>query len=164
MTKQQKFDNAMMVTAAAFASLSHAKRNKVGCVISKDNRIIANGYNGTLPGLSNECELKCPECEGLGEIDNNISIEPCAKCQGHGNITSEFVLHAEQNAISYCARNGIPLDGTTLYLTLSPCKTCAKLIASCGIERVVYGKVYRDDGGIEYLTKCNIKMEMHNES
>jgi len=155
MSKQLKFDAAMMITAAAFGKLSHAKRGKVGCVIAKDNRIIANGYNGTLPGLSNECEEECPDCHGLGL--------GCNTCQNKGYVTSEFVLHAEQNAISYCARNGIPLEGTTLYLTLSPCKTCAKLIASCGIERVVYEDIYRDDGGIEYLEKCKIKVEKHNE-
>lgn len=149
--KQQKFDKAMMTTSFAFAELSHAKRNKVGAVIAMDNRIIANGYNGTLPGLSNECEIDCPECDGIGMN--------CESCQGRGSITSEFVLHAEQNAISFCARNGIALDGATLYITLSPCKTCAKLIASCGIKRVVYNEIYRDNGGIEYLEKCGIKME-----
>jgi len=151
MSKQEKIDNAMMGTAYNFAELSHAKRKKVGCVIAKDNRIIANGYNGTLPGLSNECEKECPDCEGIGM--------GCRTCNNLGFVTSEFVLHAEQNAISYCARNGIPLEGTTLYLSLSPCKTCAKLIASCGIKRVVYAETYRDLEGIEYLEKCNIKME-----
>jgi len=151
--KQKRFDEAMLATAFIFGSLSYAKRGKVGCVIAKDNRIIANGYNGTLSGLSNNCEEVCEECNGVG-MD-------CERCNGQGVITSDFTLHAEQNTITYCSKRGIPLDGSTLYLTLSPCKTCAKLIAACGIKRVVYNEDYRDNSGIEYLKKCKVIVSKH---
>ena len=144
-----KFDIPMMISAKAFAELSVSKRKKVGAVLSKNNRILAVGYNGTLSGLDNECEIECDECGGNG----------CDKCGGEGVVTSEFVLHAEQNLISHCAKNGIATDGAVLYLTMSPCKNCAKLIAACGISSVIYDEIYRDSDGIDYLEKCDIEIK-----
>lgn len=168
-----KYDKPMMTSAVAFAEMSTATRNKVGCVIAHENRPIAVGYNGTLSGLDNKCEEVCSKCQGKGTWavarkvpgnDDYTAVQiTCEACQGKGETTSEFVIHAEQNAISYCAKHGIPIDGTTLYMTLSPCKTCAKMIAACGIVRVVYKSIYRDDGGIQYLEKCNIKTEKYND-
>ena len=97
----------------------------------RNDRIIVSGYNGTIKGECNTCENK----------------------QG---LTKDTVLHAEQNAISFAARTGIALQDTDLYLTLSPCITCAKLIASCGVRSVVYKEEYRETSGIEFLNKLNI--------
>ena len=82
------------------------------------------------------------------------SFEPTYK-------TSEFTVHAEQNIITYCAKNGIPTDGTTMYTTMSPCKQCAKLIAQAGIIKVVYKDDYKDISGIEFLEKVNIKISKY---
>ena len=73
-------------------------------------------------------------------------------------VTNELTLHAEQNIISFCAKNGIPTEGTTMYITLSPCKTCAKLIKQCGIKEVVYNEEYRDTSGIEFLKSVGVNV------
>lgn len=123
----------MLHVAETFAKQSQCKRKQVGAVLARDGRILATGYNGTLPGKPNSCE-----CED--------------------GSTSEFVLHAEQNLISYCARKGIPTEGTTLYITHSPCKTCSKLIAAVGIVSVIFQDYYKDIDGIEFLQDCNISI------
>lgn len=124
----------MMKTAELFAEQSYCKRKKVGAVLAKEGRILATGYNGTISGLPNICE-----CED--------------------GITNDFTLHAEQNIITYCAKNGIPTNGTTLYITYSPCKTCAKLIAQSGITNVIYADLYKDKDGIQFLESCQIKTQ-----
>ena len=117
-----KYDNkTFMGVAELFAENSYCKRAKVGACLVKDNRIIATGYNGTLPNRDNNCE-------------------------DEDNKTKEEVLHAEQNVITFCAKHGIKTDGATMYITLAPCKSCAKLIASCGIKKVVYKDKYHSDG------------------
>jgi len=119
----------------------------------------------------------CPKCNGEGKfeiIENYLLGSPgseglmsvydediCPVCNGKGKVcnelvTNEFVLHAEQNIIAYCAKNGIAMKDTILYVTLSPCKTCAKLIIQSGIKRVVYKDEYRDVSGIEFLSKNGI--------
>lgn len=130
-----KFDLHFLQKAKLTAQLSYCTRKKVGAVLVRDNRAIADGYNGTLPGHCNCCEVTLPD----GSI-----------------VTSEFTLHAEQNILTYCARTGIPTQNTTLYTTLSPCKTCAKLLAASGITRVVYADTYKDTQGIDFLLKANI--------
>lgn len=127
----KKYDQAMLLTAYIFSQQSYCTRLKVGAVLARDGRILATGYNGTLTGMPNTCE-----CED--------------------GSTSEFTLHAEQNIITFCAKNGIPTNGTTLYLTHSPCKQCSKLIAQSGITEVIYTSVYRDTGGLDFLSACNI--------
>lgn len=126
-----KYDSAMLQTAYTFAKQSYCKRKQVGAVLAKEGRILNIGYNGTISGMSNTCE-----CED--------------------GSTSEFTLHAEQNVITHCARKGIPTEGATLYITHSPCKTCAKLIAQSGIKEVVYSEFYKDPEGIHFLESCNI--------
>lgn len=144
-----KYDIVMLDTASLFANQSKCQRLKTGAVLTKDGRILATGYNGTISGKPNGCELSCPKCNSKG----------CDFCQGKGIITNEFVLHAEQNIITFCAKNGIPTDNTTLYITHSPCKTCAKLIVQSGIKRVVYIDQYRDSEGIDFLEECNIEVQ-----
>lgn len=121
----------MLSTAYIFSQQSYCTRLKVGAVLARDGRILATGYNGTISGMPNTCE-----CED--------------------GTTSDFTLHAEQNLITFCAKNGIPTNGTTLYLTHSPCKQCSKLIAQSGITEVVYSTPYRDSEGLDFLSACNI--------
>lgn len=127
----KKYDQSMLSTAYIFSQQSYCTRLKVGAVLARDGRILATGYNGTISGMPNTCE-----CED--------------------GTTSDFTLHAEQNLITFCAKNGIPTNGTTLYLTHSPCKQCSKLIAQSGITEVVYSTPYRDSEGLDFLTACNI--------
>lgn len=126
-----KFDILYMDIAKIIAAMSYSKRSKVGCVIVKDNNIISFGWNGMPHGFENCCE------------DEN-------------NVTYNEVIHAEENAICKAARQGISLNDATLYLTLSPCPHCSKLIIQSGIKRVVYLEEYRISKSIEFLKKCNI--------
>lgn len=131
--KLRKIDNVMMETAFNFSKLSHCKRKQVGAVLVNNDRIIACGYNGTIKGTNNCCE------------DEN------------GN-TNEFVLHAEQNIFTFCNREGLSTNNCDIYITMSPCKTCSKLIASAGVNRVFYSEEYRDLSGVEFLTELGIKV------
>ena len=131
-----KYDETMLATAKLFGELSYCVKAKVGAVIAKDGRILATGYNGTVSGHDNCCEI---------EIDGVLK-------------TSPFTVHAEQNVISYCAKNGIPTDGATMYITLSPCQLCAKLIVQAGIKRVVFLDLYKDTSGLKFLKDCNIEI------
>jgi dCMP deaminase len=141
MEKQKRYDKLFMDSAKLSANMSYCDRLKVGAVIVKDNRIIVNAWNGTLPGICNECE------ETIGDRI----------------VTSEFVLHAEQNAILFAAKNGISIKGASMYITHSPCKTCAKLIAGAGIKEVIYNEEYRDTEGIDFLKKVGVKVRKKEE-
>jgi len=174
-----KIDKAMMDTADIWSKMSYCKRMQVGAVLAKDKRILVTGYNGTVHGAENICEcyevyedevegdsITCPDCKGSGEshIKGTPYSEDCKKCNGFGKLkyidkTNEFTVHAEQNVITFAAKNGISTKDTTLYITLSPCKTCAKLIVQAGISRVVYKNDYRDNEGIEFLKKCKVKCQ-----
>ena len=131
MNKQQKYDKLFVDSAQLSANMSHCNLLKVGAVLVKDQRTIANSWNGTITGTSNTCE-----CED--------------------GTTSDFTLHAEQNLITFCAKHGISTNNTTIYITHSPCKQCAKLIAQSGITEVVYSQTYKDTAGIDFLQACNI--------
>lgn len=112
---------------------SHAVRAKVGAVLVKEDNILAYGYNGTPSGFDNNCEVD--------------------------NVTKREVLHAESNCITKVARSTNSSDGATLYVTLSPCFECSKLIIQSGIKRVVYLEKYRDDSPITFLVENNIEVE-----
>ena len=131
--KQLKYDIAYLRIAAEWSKLSYCKRKQVGAIIVRDKMIISDGYNGTPSGFENCCEDE----EGL---------------------TQWFVLHAEANAISKVARSSQTCENATLYITLSPCKECSKLIHQSGIKRVVYQNGYRDDSGIKFLEKAGIEI------
>ena len=132
--KQKKFDNAYMRMADVWAELSHCKRKKVGALIVKDRKIISDGYNGTPTGFENQCE------------DDE-------------NQTKWFVLHAEANAILKIAASTQSCDGATLYVTMSPCRECSKLIHQAGIRRVVYKQGYSDTSGIDFLKSAGVEIE-----
>lgn len=123
--KQIKLDSVFMNVAKEIAQLSHCERFKVGAVLVKDGNIISFGYNGTPTGMDNCCE--------------------------RDNVTLPYVIHGEVNAILKAAKNGTSVDGATLYLTLSPCLDCSKLILQSGVKRVVYLTAYRNLEGVEFL-------------
>jgi len=137
-----KLAEAYMATAEVFAELSHARRLHVGAIIVKDDRIISIGYNGMPAGWDNNCEdeLKWPN----GEI-RFLETKP-------------EVLHAETNAIAKLAKSTESGDGATMFITHSPCLDCAKLIYQSGINSVYYRHSYRDESGINFLTKSNVKV------
>ncbi|MFC0345592.1 MULTISPECIES: deoxycytidylate deaminase [Epilithonimonas] len=128
-----KFDIAYLKMASEWANLSYCKRKKVGALIVKDRMIISDGYNGTPSGFENNCEDE----EGK---------------------TNWFVLHAEANAILKIASSTQSCKGATLYITMSPCKECSKLILQSGIEKVVYMAGYSDDSGLEFLKNSGIEI------
>lgn len=128
-----KFDIAYLKMALEWAKLSYCKRKQVGALIVKDRMIISDGYNGTPSGFENQCE------------DEN-------------GKTHWYVLHAEANAILKLAASTQSAKGATLYITLSPCKECSKLILQAGISRLVYIDEYSDDEGISFLKGHNIEI------
>lgn len=132
--KLNKYDKAYLRIATEWGLLSYCKRKQVGAIIVRDRMIISDGYNGTPSGFENCCEDE----EGLTRWD---------------------VLHAEANAILKVAKSTQSCEGATLYITLSPCKECSKLIHQSGIKRVVYHNGYRDDSGLQFLIKAGIEVE-----
>lgn len=166
-----KYDKVLMNTATVWAELSSCKRKKVGAALSKDNRILNVAYNGTISGQDNACEIECEYCSGSGrlefkncrDIENPISTETCTKCQGQGIISNPNVVHAEKNLIAFCAKNGIPTDGCTVYVTLSPCTECSQLMAQAGIKAVVYNEAYRDLAGVELCESVGMDVRKYKE-
>ncbi len=135
--KQLRYDQAYLKMAKSWSELSHCERKKVGAIIVKNDMIISDGYNGTPSGFDNCCE----------------------NSQGE---THWYVLHAEANAILKVAKSTNNAHGATLYLTLSPCKDCSKLILQAGIRRVVYAMNYKDTSGVDFLKSAGIEVEQIN--
>ncbi len=131
--KQKKYDIAYLKMAKEWAKLSYCHRRQVGALIVKDKMIISDGYNGTPTGFENVCE----------DEENN---------------TKWYVLHAEANAIMKVAASTQSCEGATLYITLSPCRECSKLIFQSGIKRVVYIVEYKDKTGIDFLKKSGLEI------
>ena len=131
--KQLKYDKAYLRMAREWAKLSYCHRKQVGAIIVKDRMIISDGYNGTPTGFENFCE----DDEGY---------------------TKWYVLHAEANAILKVAASTQSSKGATLYITLSPCQNCSKLIHQAGIIRVVYSKSYKDLSGVKFLEQAGIEV------
>ena len=125
-------DKFFLGIAIEMSKASYCKRKKVGAIIVKDDNIISFGFNGTISGFPNKCE-----------------------CKG---VTKDDVLHAESNAIAKCSKSTYSSSGATMYVTLSPCFDCAKIIIQSGISRVVYIEKYRDDEGIKLLKKAKINV------
>lgn len=130
-----KLDKVFINIAKETSTLSHCVRSKVGAVLVKDGNIISFGYNGTPSGMSNNCE--------------------------ENDVTLPYVIHGEVNAILKAAKTGNSVDGSTLYLTLSPCLDCSKLILQSGIKRVVYLNNYRNLDGVNFL-KQFIQVEQYD--
>lgn len=152
-----KWQSAYMDTAERFASLSTAKRLKVGSLVVKDNRIISIGYNGMPAGWTNECEY---EVEDELPTSKHVYIAPGEKSPKEYKLrTKPEVIHAEANAISKLAGSNESGKDATMYITHAPCTECAKLIYGTGISSVFYKHKYRDENGIHFLEQCNIKVE-----
>ena len=124
--------------ASEWAKLSYCQRRQVGALIVKDRMIISDGYNGTPTGMENICE----DDEGF---------------------TKWYVLHAEANAILKVASSTHSCRDATLYLTMSPCKECSKLIHQAGIKRLVYMMRYKDDSGLQFLEQAGVQVEQVEE-
>ena len=147
---KQKWIDAFMDTAERFAQLSSAVRLQVGAVVVKDNRIISIGYNGMPSGWSNECEYHVSEYNDITK-----SWYPTGETK-----TKDEVIHAEANAILKLARDGESGNGASLFCTHAPCIDCAKLIYGAGISSVYYRNAYRNDDGINFLSKCDVQINM----
>lgn len=126
-------DEMYMKIAEVISQRSSCERRKVGCIIVKDRQIIAEGYNGTPPGWSNDCEDESGE-------------------------TRDCVSHAESNAISKAASSSVSCKGGKMYCTLSPCFECSKQIVQSKIQKVFYRKLYRKDRSLSYLEDCEIEV------
>ena len=156
----RNFDKSYLRIAVEVSKRSYAVRHKVGSVIVKDNQIISDGFNGTPHGFDNCCEteVKCDGVCGNSKICQTYKYN-CNECPHYYLVTKPEVLHAETNAITKLARSTQSSDGATLYVTLSPCFDCAKLIIQSGIKRVVYIEKYRSDDGLKLLEKAGIQVE-----
>lgn len=131
--KQLKYDKAYLKMALEWGKLSHCKRKQVGALIVKDRMIISDGFNGTPTGFENCCE-------------------------NEEDATKWEVLHAEANAILKVASSTQSAKDATLYITLSPCRECSKLIHQAGIKRVVYANAYKDPSGLNFLEKAGVEL------
>lgn len=132
--KQLTYDKAYMRMALEWAKLSYCKRKQVGALMVKDKMLISDGYNGTPSGFENVCE-------------------------DEDHYTKWYVLHAEANALTKVAKSTQSSEGSTLYVTLSPCKECSKLVLQAGVKRVVYLTGYRDTSGIDLLKRAGITVD-----
>lgn len=139
---QEQSDKYYIKVAKLCAKNSYAIKLQVGAIIVKDGQIMSDGFNGTPCGFENKCEVK--------SMDGSLH-------------TLSYVLHAESNAILKCAKYGRATNGSTLYITHSPCIECAKLIIQAGIIRVVYLEEYKTLDGVELLKRIGIKVEKFEE-
>lgn len=154
-------DIIYMQMAYQIAKLSYAKRKRVGCLIVKDNQVIATGYNGTPHGFNNECE-EVQNREIENENHKKILEDKCYECGEtycSKEVTKREVLHAESNALAKVSKSTLSSDGADMYVTMSPCFDCAKLIIQSGIKNVFYSESYRDMSGIKLLEKAGIKVK-----
>lgn len=145
------FDDIYMNLATDLARRSHCVKAQVGAVLARDTRIISIGYNGPPPGTHN-CDEEWPE----------------TGCARDSKGSCSLALHAEENAIIYAVKNGANLEGATLYTTLSPCLSCARLIFSSGVRKMIYKHSYAAykglplDEGIAFLTKFGVDVHQYD--
>ena len=150
MIERPAFDDIYMELAVNLAKRSHCIKRHVGAVLAKDTRIISIGYNGPPSGTHN-CDVEWPE-------------QGCARDSKGG---CSLAIHAEQNAILYAVKNKTSVDGATLYITLSPCLSCARIIFSMGIIKVIYFNSYAEhkglanDEGVDFLRKFGVPCEKY---
>lgn len=151
--ERPKFDDIFMELAVNLAKRSHCIKRHVGAVLTKETRIISIGYNGPPSGTHN-CDVEWPE----------------KGCPRDSKGSCSLALHAEQNAILYAVKNKTDVEGATLYVTLSPCIACARIIYTMKIEKVIYLKSYAEykgipsDEGVDFLRKFGVKAEKYEGS
>jgi dCMP deaminase len=145
---KKSFDEIYMELAENLAAKSHCVKAQVGAVLTKDTRIISLGYNGPPAGTYN-CDQVWPE----------------TGCPRDSKGSCSLALHAEQNAILYASKNNVAVEGSTLYVTLSPCIACARVIFTVGIKKVFYKYSYAKykgipvDEGVEFLRKFGVDVQ-----
>ncbi len=146
------FDQIYMELAVNLAKRSHCVKAQVGAVLTKDTRIVSLGYNGPPAGTHN-CDIEWPQ-EG---------------CPRDSKGSCSLALHAEQNAILYASKNNVTIEGSTLYVTLSPCISCARVIYTTGIKKVYYLNSYADfkglksDEGVDFLQKFGVEVVRYSK-
>lgn len=139
-----------MDLAQNLAHKSHCVKIKVGAVLAKDTRIVSLGYNGPPAGTHN-CDEEWP---GIG-------------CLRDSKGSCSLALHAEQNAILYASKNNVVIEGCTLYITLSPCLACARIIYTMGIKKILYLHSYAEykgigkEEGIDFLQRFGVEVEQY---
>lgn len=147
--KNISWDKTFMDTAKLMAEHSTCKRLHVGAAIVKDKRVISCGYNGTPSGMEH-----C--CDHFKDVDVNLTENR----EKHHEFAEKYEVHAEQNAICYAAKEGIEIEGCTIYTTTETCLNCAKAIVAAGIKRVVFGEKYnRTSEGTDFLIKAGVIVE-----
>lgn len=132
-----------MQTAYLFASLSKARRAKVGAILVTDSGVTVSGINGTPSGTDNNCENE--------HWNNNTKVFTL--------VTKPEVIHAELNCILKAAKEGVSVLGSSLFVTLSPCLSCAAMIKQAGIKKVWFREQYRDVSGVQYLQDNGVEVE-----
>lgn len=140
--KRSNWDQYFMAIAKEVATRATCDRKHVGAVIVRDKVILSTGYNGSIRNT--------PHCDDEGhmmQFDPNRGMESCVR-----------TVHAEANAIVQSAKNGVMIDKATLYTTASPCWPCFKLIANSGIQKIVFGELYRDDRIYEFAKQAGIEL------
>jgi len=156
-----------MDIAVRTAQMSRAKRLQVGSVLVKDDAIISYGWNGTPAGWDNECEDKVWDKGAGGWLDPDefneqypyeAWHEKAERKVRYGLKTKPEVLHSEANCLMKVAKSHNSTEGAALFVTHSPCIECAKLIYQSGINRVYFGNAYRDNNGIDFLTKAGVEV------
>jgi dCMP deaminase len=178
---KQKYIDYYMDVAERTGKLSHAIRRQVGAVIVKDNRILSYGYNGMPTGWDNECEYKEYMSIDAGgwlapeeiherwplteeQIRHTEAGEPWEYTARYKLVTKDEVLHAESNAIAKVSGSTESSENATLFVTTAPCIHCAKMIFQSGIKNVFYRDSYRDESGIEFLTKGGVSVTKYEKS
>ena len=181
----KKYHKPMMATAYIWANQSSCTRKQVGAILSKKGRIISNGYNGTVVGADNCCEDEvfdkvkvCPNC-GHGNFWDTDAFgledgKHCKSCDDKYDgknlkiklvprlVSKGSVVHAEANALTFAAKHGLKTKGCSMYITLSPCIECAKLMKQAGIKKVFYAESYREDEGVQFLLANGVKVKKYD--
>lgn len=162
MAKQSDLDGVYMGTAVLHSGLSKALRGGVGAVLVTPQGVTLTGFNGTAPGRPNECE----EVIGYEKVEewDDSGGRATGWLKGPAILqTKPEVIHAELNCILKAAKEGVSVEGSTVYVTLSPCVPCAAMLVACGISRLVYKREYRDISGLELLKETKIIVEKSKE-
>lgn len=150
--ERPNFDKIFMELAINIARRSHCVKKHVGAVLTKETRIISIGYNGPPAGTHN-CDEEWPE----------------SGCERDSGGSCSLALHAEQNALMYAVKNSTNVEDSTIYLTLTPCLPCARMLLSAGVKRVIYLSSYAEykglpkDEGIEFLKKFGVETHKFEE-